>query len=29
MRIKDLKIIDNAIHNYKRYIFNFNNDLNA
>ena len=29
MRIKDLKIIDDAIHCNKRYILNFNNDLNA
>ena len=27
MRIKDLKIIDNVIYYNKRYILNFNNDL--
>ena len=29
MRIKDLKVIDNAIYYNKRYILNFNNDFNV
>ena len=29
MRIKDLKIIDDVIYYNKRYILNFNNDLDA